>query len=270
MAGFESVFRPLPEDPVGGPYSWSPTSALSLFAVDLTGGSKSWLFLLLAGRCVDQLAGGFWRTVWFNHLLVGSYALYLLFITTSHAEVHWTVYAAKLSFLYAFNWYCSLAARTVDSVRARARRAELAKRTEAEITGTVAHAVRTSTEGITVLTELVAKASPDPQIQRYVSSLAEHSRDILHKVHLFDPGAVEPRPAALQEALFSPLQLTEEVASLLRPLAESKELDFRVEVGKHIPLSMMGDLAKIRQVLLSLTHLTRCGLRKSASWNCVA
>jgi|SRR5579863_292305 len=224
-----------------------------LLAVELTGGAQSWLFLLLAGRCVDQLGGGYRRSVWFNHIIVGAYAFYLLFVAR-HGDAPWTAYAVKLSLLYAFNWYCSLTARTVDSVRARARRTELAKRTEAEITGTVAHAIRTSTEGISVLTELLGQTSLDPRQQHYVRGLAEHSRQVLDKIPLLVASATETGPVAVQEALFSLRPLIEEVASLMRPLAESKGLDFRAEIGTHTPFSMTGDAVKIRQVLLSVTH----------------
>lgn len=219
---------------------------LLLFAVDLTGGIRSWLFLLLAGRCVDQLPGGFRRAVWFNHLIVGSYAIYLLLASTRHGEVLWTLCAAKLSLLYLYNWYCSLTARTVDSIRARARRTELAKRTDAEIAGVSAHAIRTSMDGIAALTELLAHTSLDTRQRRYVQGVAQHGQDVLGKIPLLAASAVE--------AAFSPRLLVEEVASLLRPLAESKGLDFRVEIANQTPLSMTGDAAKIRQVLLSVTH----------------
>jgi signal transduction histidine kinase len=226
---------------------------LLLLAVDLTGGPRSWLFLLMAGRCVDQLAGGFRRTVAFNHLIVGAYALYLLF-DARHADAPWTLYAVKLALLYAINWYCSLTAQTVDSVRARARRTELAKRTEAEITGTVAHAIRTSTEGITVLTELLAQTSLDTRQQNYVRGLAQHNQDVLNKIPLLAAPAAESGPVPVREAPFSLRPLIEEVASLMRPLAELKGLDFRVEIGTHTPFSMTGDAVKIRQVLFSVIH----------------
>jgi signal transduction histidine kinase len=227
---------------------------LLLYAVDLTGGPRSWLFPLLAGRCVDQLSGGFRRTVWFNHLLVGSYALYLLAASMHRPEVSWATDAAKLLLLYSFNWYCSLTARTVDSVRARARRAETAKRNAAELTGTVAHAIRTSTDGIAVLTELLAQTSLDSRQQHYLKGLAEHNRHVLEKLPLLHASTVQAALDDVQEERFSPRALVEEVASLLRPLAEAKGLDLRVEMGRETPLSVRGDAVKIRQVLLSVTH----------------
>jgi signal transduction histidine kinase len=231
---------------------------LLLFAVQLSGGPKSWLFVLMAGRCVDQLTAGFRRTVWFNHLIVGSYAIYLLgasFYGSSlqHHDVSWSTYVAKLCLLYFFNWYSCLTARTVDSIRARARRAEIAKRSGAEIAGTVAHAIRTSTDGISVLAELLFQTPLNTRQRRYLRGLAEHSQDVLRKIPLLH-SVVEVEAGAVKEAPFSPSALVEEVAALLRPLAESKGLDLRVEIGRETPLAVQGDAVKIRQVLVGLTH----------------
>ncbi len=227
---------------------------LLLYAVQLSGGPKSWLFLLMAGRCVDQLTAGFRRTVWFNHLIVGSYAIYLLATSLHHHDVAWSSYVAKLGLLYHFNWYCCLTARTVDSIRARARRAEIAKRSAAEIAGTVAHAIRTSTDGISVIAELLSQTSLDTRQKHYVRGLAEHSQDVLKKIPLLHASLVETDAGAVNEVTFAPSALVDEVATLLRPLAESKGLDLRVEMGRETPLSIRGDAVKIRQVLVGLTH----------------
>jgi two-component system sensor histidine kinase RpfC len=162
--------------------------------------------------------------------------------------------ATKLVVLYALNWYCSLTARTVDSIRARTRRIELAKRADAQITGTIAHAIRTGADGIGVLTELLARTQLDPRQQRYLQGLAGHTRNVLNKISLLDASAPHLDRAHLHEAPFSPRELIDEITSLLRPLAESKGLDFRVEIGVDTPLTIRGDAAKIRQVLLGITH----------------
>jgi signal transduction histidine kinase len=145
----------------------------------------------------------------------------------------------------------------VDSIRGRARRAEVAKRTAAETVGTAAHAIRISVEGIGVLTELLTRTSPaaqDPRTRHYVESMAHYGGDILHNLRSLNDSQVGTDPAGVQTKPFAPRQLVEEVASLLRPFAESKGLDFRVEIETDVPLLIMGDAPKIRQVLLGLTH----------------
>jgi signal transduction histidine kinase len=227
---------------------------LLLYAVDLSGGPRSWLFLLLAGRCVDQVSGGFRRAVWFNHLLIASYALYLLSAAIHRPAVPWTEFAFKLALLYSFNWYASLTGQTVDSLRARARRTQAAKRSGAEMAGTVVHAIRTSTDGIAVLTDLLSQTSLDVRQERYVRGLVRYRQDLLNKIGLLHASTAETDSTALQEAPFSPRALVEDIASLLRPLAESKGLDLRVELDHRTPLSICGDSVRLRQVLLSLSH----------------
>jgi signal transduction histidine kinase len=87
---------------------------------------------------------------------------------------------------------------------------------------------------------------------------------------LLDATAVESRTTAIQEGPFAPRPLFEEVASLLRPLAELKGLDLRVEIEHQTPLWMTGDIAKIRQVLLSVAHnairFTEAGFVELRCW----
>ncbi len=67
-----------------------------LFAIQLTGGPASWLFFLLAGRCVDQIALGFRRVIWFNHIMVGLYILVIDSIATQRGGLDWRMEVAKL------------------------------------------------------------------------------------------------------------------------------------------------------------------------------
>jgi signal transduction histidine kinase len=84
--------------------------------------------------------------------------------------------------------------------------------------------------------------------------LVEHSQDVVNKIPLLDTSAGKWGSPAVQEAPYSPRALVEDVATLLRPLAESKGLDLRVEIGEETPLSAKGDVAKVRHVLVSIVH----------------
>ena len=225
-----------------------------ILAIALTGGPQSWLFFLLAGRCVDQITHGFRRTVWSNHLVVGSYALLLASISARHGGVHWRVEAAKLCVLYSFNWYCSLTARTVTTIRAGAKRAESAKRAKAEFVGTVSHEIRTRLNGVLILIELLQKTELTSRQQSYSQTSAECIQKLADLAALLDSSEMEPSQLAIHPVVFSPRDLVKEVESLMRPAAESKGLDFRVEMAEEASSWVIGDHAKILRALLSLSH----------------
>lgn len=225
-----------------------------LFAIHLTGGPGSWLFLLLAARCTDQIFFGVRRVIWFSHLLVGSYLLYLAIVATSQGGVNWQTEAAKLAVLYAFTWYYALTARTVDVVRRRSRRSNLVKRERAALVGTVSHAIGTRTAAVTSVLDALRKTSLDPKQTEHVRALTEFNRSLVKLVNALNTSENETGQLEIERGVFAPGDVLADVALLVRPLAESKGLDLRVDVTDVTSLQVTGDSGKIRQALLSLAH----------------
>jgi signal transduction histidine kinase len=225
-----------------------------LFAIHLTGGSSSWLFLLLAARCTDQIFFGVRRVIWFGHLLVGSYALYVLLVATSHGAANWEIEAAKLAILYAFIWYYALTARTVDSVRRRSRRSNLVKREREELVGTVSHSIGTRATGVSAVLDCLRKTPLDPKQKDYVRVLSEFNRSLVNLVNVLNASEDSAGHLETKEGRFAPLEVLADVAMLVQPLAESKGLDLRVDGTDMKALWVTGDSGKIRQALLSLAH----------------
>lgn len=227
--------------------------AILLFAIHLTGGTSSWLFLLLAARCTDQIFFGVRRVIWFSHLLVGSYALYVAVVASSDGEVNWKIEAAKLTVLYAFTWYYALTARAVDLTRRRSRKTNVARRQRAELEGTVSHAIGTRTAAVAAVLESLNKGPLDAKQREHIRVLTEVNQSLAKFGTLLN--ASENQLSRMEEQTrFTPPELLKEVASLVRPLAESKQLDLRVDVASVESIWVTGDSGNIRQVLLSLAH----------------
>ena len=227
---------------------------LLLLAIHLTGGTSSWLFLLLAARCTDQIFFGVRRVIWFNHLLVGSYILYVLLVAAARGEVHWETEGAKIVILYAFNWYYTMTARTVDSVRRRSRRSNLLKRERDDRIGTVSHAIGIRAAGLVDVLESLRRTPLDHKQKEYLRVLAESSRSLVNMVDVLNDPANQTGDLEMENGQFAPADIVSEVALLVRPLAESKGLDLRVDVTDLESLLAMGDGGKLRHALLTLAH----------------
>jgi signal transduction histidine kinase len=225
-----------------------------VFAIHLTGGTTSWLFLLLAARCTDQIFFGVRRVIWFGHLLVGSYALYVAAAAASHYPVNWGIEAAKLLTLYAFAWYYALTARTVDLVRRRSRRANLAKRERAELIATVSHGIRTRANAVTAVLHSLQKTPLDSKQMEHLRALNEFNRSLSSLMNVLDTSENDTGQVEIERGPFAPMQLMADVALLIQPLAESKGLSLRLDVTDTKSLRVTGDSAKILQTILSLAH----------------
>jgi signal transduction histidine kinase len=228
--------------------------AVLLFAIHLTGGTSSWLFLLLAARCTDQIFFGVRRVIWFGHLLVGSYALYIALAATSQGGIHWKIEAAKLAILYAFTWYYALTARAVELIRRKSRRSNIVKRERAELTGAVSHAIGTRTAAVDAVLEALRKSPLNHQQLEQVRRLTEVNQSLVKLVNFLDAPENETIQLEVEKGPLAPIDLLADVALLLRPLAESRGLDLRIDGGDVKSLWVTGDGGKIRQALLSLAH----------------
>ena len=93
-------------------------------AVYLTGGSKSWLFVLFFVRSIDQSATTSTRVLYFGHVSVLFYLTMLVYIQfVDHADVHWKDGLLKCSIIYLVNLYALLTTRAVEFQRKRLTRA---------------------------------------------------------------------------------------------------------------------------------------------------
>ena len=225
-----------------------------LFAIHVTGGPGSWLFLLLAARCTDQIFFGVRRVIWVSHVLVGSYALYLAVVSTSSADFRWQTEAAKLAILYAFTWYYALTARNVDLVRRRSRRSNAVKRERAELTGTVSHAIATRTAAVTAVLESLRKGPLDHKQREHVQVLGDVNQSLIQLVNVLNSAENQPVQMATDTHRFQVKEMLADVALLVRPLADSKGLDLRIDTATVESLWVTGDSGRIRQALLSLAH----------------
>jgi signal transduction histidine kinase len=228
--------------------------AVLLFAIHLTGGTSSWLFLLLAARCTDQIFFGVRRVIWFGHLLVGSYALYAVILAASQVAVKWEIEAAKLAILYAFTWYYALTARTVELVRRRSRRSHLVKRERDELVATASHTIGTRAASVEAVLESLRKTQLDPKQQDYVRTLTDFNQSLFNLANVLNATEGQASPSEIEQGRFTPQDVLADVASLVKPLADAKGLDLRINVTPAKPLWVTGDSDKIRQALLSVAH----------------
>lgn len=227
---------------------------LLLFAINLTGGPRSWLFLLLAARCTDQLFFGYRRVTRFNYLLIGFYLLFLFYYATYQAPVDWGAESMKMIVLYSFNVYYGLSAKSVERLRARQHMAALALRDRAEFIGSLRHAISTRASGVAAQVEALKRTPLEPVQRSQIHSLAETSESLLSLIGTLGCSEQDSQWTKVQSGLFQPAQLLQEVESFIRPFAASKGVDLRVGADTDVPIVMTGDAAKIRQVLLSLAH----------------
>ncbi len=133
--------------------------------------------------------------------------------------------------------------------------ADAANRAKSEFLANMSHEIRTPMTAILGYTDLLAGDFwGDPARSREaigtIQSNAGHLLTIINDI--LDVSKLEAGQLSLESIDTNPVQIVEEVASLSRPRAIEKQIDFRVRYETLIPKSIQSDPTRLRQVLLNL------------------
>ncbi len=144
----------------------------------------------------------------------------------------------------------------VDGLAAerRAREAaEAADKAKSELIAMVGHELRTPMEAVVVMAELLLASPLDGTQQRCTETLAQSARSLLGVLNdILDFSRLESGRFELDRASYDLHDLLNSVAAVLQMRANEKGLTSGVDIGASCPRFLIGDAARIRQVLMSL------------------
>ncbi|GGD14548.1 response regulator [Aquisalinus flavus] len=118
---------------------------------------------------------------------------------------------------------------------------------------TMTHEMRTPLNGILGMAGLLMKTDLDPNQATYAEAVYESGSALLTLINdILDFSKIEAGRLELEQAPFDPRALVQNVVELLSPRAGNSNLDIGSYVAPSVPIQIIGDAARLRQVLLNL------------------
>lgn len=142
-----------------------------------------------------------------------------------------------------------------ELVQARDQALE-ASRLKSQLLARVSHELRTPLGAILGYTELLEDGTYGPlagQQQSVIAEIMDSTRHLTDLVNeLLDEAQLEARAVKLQHEPFAPAEMLHKVAMAMRVLTLNKGLTFNTSLAPDLPFLLMGDEARLRQMLVNL------------------
>ncbi len=140
----------------------------------------------------------------------------------------------------------------IDLIEAKVA-AEAATKAKGEFLASMSHEIRTPMNGVIGMTQILGMTELTTAQQEFVKVIKDSGEALLTIINdILDFSKIESGMLEIESIDFDLEELVRGVGHLLESQAIAKQIDLKYAIAPNIPKAVIGDLARLRQILLNL------------------
>ncbi len=162
------------------------------------------------------------------------------------------LFLATIRVLNPLKKYITRAYEEVGELETKLLKADGAK---TEFLSNMSHEIRTPLNGVIGMTELLARTKLDVEQKDYVRNVHSSAQNLLDIVNdVLDYSKLQSGKLELHKERFNLADCVDQVIDLMKPLSNGKKLELMSDLDTTLPLEILMDERRLRQVLLNLVN----------------
>ena len=143
--------------------------------------------------------------------------------------------------------------KRTEQFKQAAAEAKAADKAKSEFLAAMSHEIRTPMNGIIGMNDLILEHDISPECRRYAETIGRSADSLLVLINqILDFSKLEAKKFELDLNAFSLRQTLEEVTNLYSGLAQSKGLDIQCTLAPGVPVNLVGDALRLKQIFANL------------------